>query len=447
MTQGAIAEPLRAESWVAVLWARLTSRTWWWWYALTVVFWIGLWFSINTGPGTLTSNPSGLIGWGHFLRTLFPLSVAGVCGVAVLVYRLERIPGPVALWLAYGVIALAACAGSPAPWQAAYWGLCYLAAIFVLVLHINDQAPLDRAWELNVTSWATATLFLLIMFALAGGAILQGYGVVNRAGSVAGMPMSRASGLARFASIPGIVAFCCLWFTVGFRRIVAAAVFVATAALIYVLQSRGAIVSFAGAVLLITLFTGRQSRLIAVFLVAGVLLLELSGIVSETFFLQTWEHLTRGSSVEKMSQLTGRVEDWEMAWPYILRSPLWGWGLQADRYLMNVHIHNTYMYALASGGFLGLVCFVAGLIWSWVAALQVLGRQYLLNQSQRLVVLQAVGMLAFFTLRGIPEVSGALFNVDLMILFPAVLYLSLMHRSLLQDKTLDCSPAKNEGVS
>lgn len=46
--------------------------------------------------------------------------------------------------------------------------------------------------------------------------------------------------------------------------------------------------------------------------------------------------------------------------------------------------------------------------------------------GQRIVLIQAGGILAFFTVRSIPEVCGAMFGVDLMVMLPAMAYLGLL---------------------
>jgi len=46
--------------------------------------------------------------------------------------------------------------------------------------------------------------------------------------------------------------------------------------------------------------------------------------------------------------------------------------------------------------------------------------------GQRVFLIQAGGVLAFFTVRSIPEVCGAMFGVDLMVMLPVLAYLGLL---------------------
>jgi O-antigen ligase len=111
-----------------------------------------------------------------------------------------------------------------------------------------------------------------------------------------------------------------------------------------------------------------------------------------------------------------------------MESPLVGWGFQADRFLLGQHAHNAYLYALMTSGFVGGTAFVGGLIWAWIIFLQVLRRGTADRLGQKVFLIQVGGLLAFFTVRSIPEVSGAMFGIDLMIMIPVLAYLGILNR-------------------
>ena len=46
--------------------------------------------------------------------------------------------------------------------------------------------------------------------------------------------------------------------------------------------------------------------------------------------------------------------------------------------------------------------------------------------DQKMFLMQTGGILAFFTVRSIPEVCGAMFGVDLVVMVPAVAYLVVL---------------------
>jgi O-antigen ligase len=94
--------------------------------------------------------------------------------------------------------------------------------------------------------------------------------------------------------------------------------------------------------------------------------------------------------------------------------------------LIKEHVHNTYMYALISAGFAGTAAFVGGLAWAWIIFLRSMRRGIADRYGQRAFLIQAGGILAFFTVRSIPEVCGAMFGVDFMVMLPALAYLTIL---------------------
>ena len=255
---------------------------------------------------------------------------------------------------------------------------------------------------------------------------MTGYSGFGKMGNVVGMPMSRSSGMARFAAVPGIVAFTLLWEAKGLRKLLWAVPFVGSAFLIYIMQSRGAIVGFAGSLVFVAWFLSRRTRAIGIIAIAIlVLALAINAIPEEII-----SHLTRGQNAEQLQSLTGRTRAWANAWVEIMKSPLWGWGFQSDRMLIGEHVHNTYMYALMTGGFAGAGLFVAGLVWTWWLMFRALKTRVAEVLGQKRFLVQAGGILAFFTIRSIPEVCGSNFAVDLMVMLPILAYVSILCRRI-----------------
>ena len=401
------------------------------------VLWVALWVSINTGPWTLKHTPEGVWGWLHWIRTTFPLLIAAGCAAFALsrgsaVGRMY--PGPVKLWFAYGLVGLlASTVWSPHPVDGVYWAVAYLAGFGVIALISVSRDPLAECVSLNKLTWIVTTAFLLALVVLARDTLVQGtglemtgYGVVGRTGAVAGMAMSRSSGMARFAAVPGIVAFTLLWEAKGLRKLLWALPFAGSVFLIYIMQSRGAIVGFAGSLVFVVWFLSRRTRAIGIIAIAIlVLALAVNAIPEEII-----SHLTRGQSVEEMESMTGRTRAWANAWVWIWKSPIWGWGFQSDRMLIGEHVHNTYMYALMTGGFAGAGLFVGGLAWAWVLMFRAMRSRIAEALGQKRFLVQAGGILAFFTIRSIPEVCGSNFAVDLLVMLPILAYVSILCRRI-----------------
>ena len=405
--------------------------------------WLGLWLGINTGPWVLERIPRSLLDEIHYARTLLPLVGLGVALLVLLgraavsgvgVYHVPHVLWP---WAGYGVIALLACSTSPRPGYALYWALCYLAAFVVLWLFV--QAPsarerLDRCRHLNYTTWAIALVLLGALLYIARDSLfvedygggLSGYGVVNRVGPTAGVGMVRASGFARFAAIPAIFAFVLAWRGKGASRLLWGAVALSAMSVVYLMQSRGAILGLVAALAFAMLFIGRRTR------VVGVLALLYVGfaLVTDAQFTtqseQVMRHVSRHRPLQEYSFTSGRTRDWGVAFKRITDSPLWGWGPQADRYLLRFHVHNTYLYAWLSAGLFGLAFFVGGMIWSWRLLVRTIRERTAERFGQQTTLVQVGCLLAFFTVRGIPEASGPMFGIDLLLMLPAIAWLGAL---------------------
>jgi O-antigen ligase len=395
--------------------------------------WLMLWMSYNTGPSTLSRVPDDALGWAHYVRTLFPILILATPLLFVRIRReLPPLHGPLALWLVYGSVALVASAASPRPMEALYWAAAYLAVFAGLVVHLSHPRPLERARQLNRMSWGLTTLVLAFLLVVAREFLFQSdvsaYHVHGAADSVAGMPMTRSSGLGRFAAVPGVLAFSVMLAARRWRwRILAVPIFLFSAHLIYQLQSRGAIFGFVFALAFVMVFQGARSRLAGLLLCFALLAVH-AGELAPAMTESIAEQVRRGQSDEQLRSMTGRTRAWQAAHEHAYASPLYGFGHMSDRFLIREHVHNTYLYVLLTGGTLGLVAFVTGLIWAWWAFGRALRTTRHLNRADHLTLVQAGGILAFFTIRSLPEVSGAHFSIDTLIMVPAIAYFSLAAR-------------------
>lgn len=405
--------------------------------------WVALWLGVNTGPWVLERIPRSFVEELHYLRTLLPLIALGVAGLLLLGRRAVGAPGSRALprvlwpWFAYGLVALLACATSPRPAHALYWALCYLAAFAVVCAFI--QAPtqrerLERCRHLNHVTWAISVVLLLALVYISGELLfvrdyqgnLSGYGIVNRVSQTVGVAMVRAGGFARFAAIPAIFAFVLAWQRTGLARVLWGTVAAGAAAIVYLMQSRGALLGLAAALAFAMLVMGRRTRVVGVL----ALLFVAFSLATDADFTaesdQVMRHMARDRPWVQSTVTSGRTRDWAIAWERISDSPLWGWGPQADRHLLGFHVHNTYLYAWLASGIFGLLLFLAGLVLAWRYLIQAMRRGTARAAGHHTTLIQVGGLLAFFTVRGVPEVSGTMYGIDLLLLLPAIAWLGAL---------------------
>jgi O-antigen ligase len=325
---------------------------------------------------------------------------------------------------------------SSEPWPAAYWAACYLSAFVVLSVYLNSDQPLARAMQLNYLSWIIAAIFLSILMYLAREILFTGegldvtaYNAHSRMPMVAEMAMSRASGMARFAAVPGVVCFVMIWVARGWRKIPFIIISSISGYLIWAFQSRGAMVGFAAAMAFAMLFLGRVPRNIGICAMILLGVIASGRIVSDETYQQLVQHVTRGQDENQVETMNGRTDLWENAWQFSLQNPL-GRGPQADRFFIGDHVHNTYLYALMEAGFVGVALFAAGLGWAWIMFFRAVWSDVPGELGHRAFLIQVGAILMFFTVLSIPEVCGSLYGVDLMVMLPAVAYLGLLDRRI-----------------
>ena len=86
------------------------------------------------------------------------------------------------------------------------------------------------------------------------------------------------------------------------------------------------------------------------------------------------------------------------------------------------------IYALLCAGAVGAGFFVLAMVASWKALLATVGEANRLPRDERVMFQIAGAILVFSTLRSIPENNAALFSIDLLLQYPAMVYLVLLRR-------------------
>ena len=125
--------------------------------------------------------------------------------------------------------------------------------------------------------------------------------------------------------------------------------------------------------------------------------------------------------------MSGRTQVWAQGWELFKDSPLLGYGFHADRLVLRRHLHNSYVHALVQTGLFGTLPFIAAILLGWLLLARSLLRLDRLPAVHKHLVIQTAGLMAFLTIRSIPESTGAFFGVDWLLLAPLLLYLQLVN--------------------
>ncbi len=453
-----------------------------------LVFWAALLLSLQAGSVRDILRPGNLRDFIQGLRAILPFTAVVLAAVLVLA-RLSRhrqsglsLFGPLGLTAIYGLVGVVSALLSPDGTMALYWAAAYLTVPLVLWAIIWGPDALGSARRVINFNWliiilASAALFAVALAFLHLGSIITTPSLwldctlYNPFGGPAHAPSQgeswyavtsgvlRPTGVGRYAAIAAIIALGGMW--QRGRWFLWGPALAASLILLLTSGARGAFVGFAGgAALVVLLYAGKKAiaaGALAVIVLAplvwvtgvhqdfvagcirppkeGVTQAEVQQLISSQGDpgSQASQQLAEDYRAKRLVPpdvlgLSGRTAVWEKGWDLFKQSPFLGWGFHADRLLLGTHMHNTLLHALIQTGLIGTVPFMAGLVWAWLLQIKALRNRAQLPGVHRHLVIQVAGVLAFLSLRAIPESTGAFFGVDWLLLAPLLLYLQLVNQ-------------------
>jgi O-antigen ligase len=393
--------------------------------ASALLLWGCLWLNLNSGFWNIQA-PHSLDEWQLLGRAVLPFAVLPVALLVLNCRRLD-LPGlsPSRLLMIYGVLAAIAAVVSPQPTWSLYWSMTFLATIAAAWTFATTRTPVASTRQCLQVTWGVMFVVAGIIAYMVRGSVFgsapSAYGVMTDLNE-----MSRSSGVARWAGVPGLV---CVLKAFHTRRPALIAFYVAAAGaaffIVYRMQSRGAIFGVVAALLFALLTSSRLRRYalpFVVFIAVVVALLETPAVLSG----RVTEYLLRGQTEEEFRSMTGRTQVYENGLAAFWDAPLLGRGQWADRLIGIGHAHNSYLQALLNAGILGGIPYVASWIAGWVLFFKLLRRCRLLRPEDRIALLEAGTVMMFFTVRSFPETTTASFAVDLLAMAAVYVYLETL---------------------
>jgi len=387
--------------------ARTRSPTWRLYApASALLLWACLWLNVNTGFWNIQA-PHSLDEWQLLGRAILPIAVLPVAGLMILNRRKLNLPSlsPSQLLMIYGLLAAIAAVVSPQTAWSLYWSLTFLATIAVARTFATARAPVASARQMLQVTW-------VVMFK----------DDLNE--------LSRSSGVARWAAVPGLVSIVRAYHT---RRPALIAFFLTAAFaaffIVYRMQSRGAIFGMAAALLFALFASSRLRRYVLPFLIFAFIVLaflESPALLSS----RVSGYLRRGQSEAEFRSMTGRTRLYQNGLAAFWDAPLLGRGQWADRLVSGGHVHNSYLEALLNAGILGGIPYVASWIAGWVLFFRLQKKRHPLQPKARLALLEAGTVMMFFTIRSFPETTTASFAVDLLVMAAVYVYLEVLTISM-----------------
>jgi O-antigen ligase len=393
---------------------------------LALVLWVCAWCNLNSGWWNFLT-PNSLRDWLDLVRATLPFGVLPAAVFTLLRRRKLRLPrqAPSRYLLVYGVFAAFATVFSPVMAWSAYWSCAFLATIVAAWTFADRKDALESSRLLLVVTWvATFTVAAIIAY-MTGGRVFteggSGYSVMNDLNG-----LSRSSGVARWAAVPGLV---CLIRAYYIRRKSLFAFYLAGAAIsffiVYRMQSRGAVFGVIAALVFAMLVSSKMRRYALPFASIAIVLIvivESPTVVSS----DVTTYVQRGQDRAEFLTMTGRTRTYELGIAAFKDAPILGRGQWADRLVIMEHVHNSFLQALMNAGIMGGIPYLASWIAGWILFYKLQKKSAGLSPEDRIHLMECGAVMMFFSVRAIPETTTASFSVDMLVMVAVYVYLETL---------------------
>jgi O-antigen ligase len=372
--------------------------------------------------------PDSLEGWLTAVRACLPFLVLPLSAFILIRNSTLTFPrlAPSRLLLIYGVIATISGIYSPEPMWAAYWSIAYLATILTAWTFVDGRAPVESARTMLLITWI-ATLLVAAYLGRTSSAMIFGHSAAAYNRPEAGLDkLSRSSGVARWAAVPGLVCVVRAFYS---RRIIPIAIFMAIAGvcffIVFRMQSRGAFFGCVAALALIFVLSTRMQRYALPFVVIATILVFLLGSPGD-IWQDVSDYVRRGQTDQLFESLSGRTRAYDHGVVAFGDAPIFGRGQWTDRLVIYEHVHNSFLQALLNGGIVGGIPYFASWAAGWILLFRLRKKWRWLGREDRICLLESGTVMMFFTVRAIPETTTASYAVDLLAMVAVYVYLETL---------------------
>ena len=158
--------------------------------------------------------------------------------------------------------------------------------------------------------------------------------------------------------------------------------------------------------------------------------------ISQNEKKQKWlDERIKGNAFEYKSRIiqdfttSGRSKDWLNTIQHIKQKPIIGYGFQADRYLMNRPVSNSYLYSLVSGGIIGFLLFTLIVSLSLISCFRVIFLNKIFNKESNIIVKSSILINIMLIIRTFVENSFSIYNFDLILFLLTFLIINLYEKN------------------
>jgi len=414
-----------------------------WTFNLGVTVWLAMLASIliwNIGevrPGTIGNT-------GNYYRISL-VAFSAVAGLMALLRNGDRISqaftGPLVLLGIYGAYAMVSALYVPEYALYSMWKalevLIDVVAIGAILSYANSYNAAITTYRVIIALYVFLILLYWIEAAIMPSSAFTPYRGILPYAMQGVLPVTNGNGLAFMGALVAFSGFCGISRSAGATSKAVLWCLVALALATLVLgQSRTSLFGFVAALIVYLLFVRR-------YMLLGVLgVLALAGWLSTSFFELAQTYFMRGQSEELFTSLSGRTQAWQAAWDMFKQSPLTGHGFAAAARLEILGtegastLHGAVFDVLVGIGILGLVPWLAAIIWTSVRLLALTGANHPWMQSPagRGFHAEMLGVLTLVLVRSLTS-SGLALHEHVFMLFLSILaYATSLRRAFTTSK-------------
>ena len=458
---------------------------------LSGFLWLCLWATYDTDISRFWNPgfPHNVIDLIHGVRALLPF-LALIIAIIVL-FKKKSLPKnifttPLGLIGIFTIIGVLSSLISKNPLMAIYWGVLYGSVIIVLLAFIENKKVLKNIIIINLVIAGLLAIGLTLFFFMQPGSAgtlttnflvctqrpFETLGQVRAEVNTFDMSGTRPTGLGRYAGLAVIVAFAAMLSCSNRKKYLYAILFVFFFLILFFAKGKTELVAFIFAVFVVVWLCRRLKTWWVIFLcfiIALTYLITFYNIPcsNDLNFIQSFikysvpinspalkptsaepiraqveqavpakpvEAPITDKSVKTILSLSGRTSGvWTDAWHLFIKSPLFGFGFQADRYFLNgQHAHNSLIHALLQAGILGTIPFLLAFIVIFLMLVRIF-TYHGIKQDERNFLIMLSAILVFFAVRSITE-SVAFFSADWLFVAPIIAYIQCLDGQIRKEK-------------
>ncbi len=428
-----------------------------------IFLWSSLWLSIGTYPieKSLFSSDLGLNEYFFKMRLYTPLIISSLIFILIILkkikFNFKNIGTPLIFLLIFIFQGIGLFLNKYKLFEFSDWQLIMYAIISILVVSTLNTKSLKIIQFLNLFFIILAFIIFVFpvyktFFDLNNNNLFMYFNLYWEETSF-GSPNARVTGIARYCLIILIFLYSYVIATHRSKNVLVISLFLIFFLIlnIWMLQSRLII-----GTLLIVFFTSlliknkeiNNFKLISCFILISLTVYIFFSVVqnvkkkliinnSDSTSINKLNKKIEDLENEKITRLikiqnsSGRAEIWEKLFNSYDKSKIFGYGSQADRYLLDNNLNkkqldnnasNAILYSFVSGGYFAALMLIIILISSGIINLKILKAENK-NINFNYLDINAFLIINFFLIRQLFENSFSVFSVDLLIFLSSYFYL------------------------